>query len=107
MAPSVRNVHIVQPTIVVTYVIRQHESHQQPNTTQYTAADEEKKKRRRTTTVKYDERKIVTLCLMFPFSMLVALLKFVECALSCHFYAPPVATTFAANERVKRMATKE
>lgn len=43
MAPNVRNVHIVQPTIVVTYVIRQHESHQQPNTTQYTAADEEKK----------------------------------------------------------------
>lgn len=42
------------------------------------------------TTVKYDERKIVTLCLMFPFSMLVALLKFVECALSFHFYTPPL-----------------
>lgn len=44
--------------------------------------NEKAQKKRRMTTVKYDERKIVTLCLMFPFSMLVALLKFDECALS-------------------------
>lgn len=46
------------------------------------------------TTVKYDERKIVTLCLMFPFSMLVALLKFVECALSLQFSCSQTVTTF-------------
>lgn len=53
----------------------------------------------RMTTVKYDERKIVTLCLMFPFSMLVALLKFVECALSLQFSCSQTVTTLKMGKK--------